>query len=133
MEGRGILEDKRTILFVYGALQTGQRNHGMLADSDLPGVFDLDGYALYELGSFPAIAKKKGGIVRGETYSVSYETLSIINEFEGEGYIYDLTDVYLSNGERSQLPAKAYVFNRSVVGRKVIPYEQLPWDEKKVY
>ena len=127
------MKNEGIILFVYGTLQTGQRNHSLLADSDLLGIFDLNGYALYELGSFPGIAPKTGGQVRGEAYLVNSETLSVVNEFEGEGYIYDLTDVYLSGGERNQLAAKAYVFNRSVVGRKVIPYEQLPWDENKVY
>lgn len=130
---RDNLNSNKIILFVYGTLQTGQRNHGLLAGSDLLGVFDLNGYALYELGSFPGIVRKPDGKVRGEAYLVSSETLSVVNEFEGEGYIYDLTDVCLSNDKGHQLSAKAYIFNRSVVGRKVIPYEQLPWDEKKVY
>ena len=44
------------ILFVYGTLMKGQRNHDrFLGNSEYTGTAMLSGYALYDLGSYPAI------------------------------------------------------------------------------
>lgn len=44
------------LIFVYGTLMKGERNHDrFLGDSAYAGAAVLSGYALFDLGSYPAI------------------------------------------------------------------------------
>lgn len=101
-------------LFVYGTLMKGQSNHNsFLRNSDFIGDGKLDGFEMYDLGSFPGIVVGDG-TVRGEVYRVSDSELEAINRLEGEGdlYIKSEATVSLDSGER--LSVIVYVYNQSV-------------------
>ena len=49
--------------FVYGTLMKNQRNHGYLKDAIYIGEGTIDGYQMYDLGTYPGIIKGKAGNV----------------------------------------------------------------------
>ena len=103
-------------IFVYGTLMTDQPNH----DTFLGGsrkIADgwIDGYEMYDLGSYPGM-KEGGGQVYGEVYTVTDEVLEKIDWLEGEGSLYLRIPVTVHTSEENSFQADAYVYNRSVEG-----------------
>lgn len=74
------------LLFVYGTLKRGCRNHHHLADQHFIGVArTAPGYRLCDLGGYPSIATNRDdreGVV-GEVWSVDAEALKRLDDFEG--------------------------------------------------
>ena len=110
---RAIHEYFHNYIFVYGTLMTDQPNH----DAFLKGsckIADgwIDGYDMYDLGSFPGI-KEGEGQVFGEVYSVTDEELEQIDCLEGEGFLYLRIPVTVNTDEEKSIQAVAYVYNRS--------------------
>lgn len=65
------------------------------------------GYALYDLGAYPALVPAGEGTVRGEVYSVSPEHLERLDRYEGCPDLYRREVIELSDGSR----AEAYVMS----------------------
>jgi gamma-glutamylcyclotransferase (GGCT)/AIG2-like uncharacterized protein YtfP len=74
------------ILFVYGTLKRGCKNHRHIADQRFLGETRTQpGYALYDLGDFPGLvidATATSGVT-GEIWEVDADALARLDEFEG--------------------------------------------------
>lgn len=76
-------------LFVYGTLMQGQGAHHYLEDAKYIGEYALDGYSMYDLGSFPGILQdRRDRRVLGEVYEVTPEQIPFMDNYEGEGNLY---------------------------------------------
>lgn len=76
----------KTLLFVYGTLKRGERNHRLLADQEFVGAAAAaPRYRVYDLGPFPGLARDPatGLAVRGEVFAVSACALAELDDFEG--------------------------------------------------
>jgi|SRR5262245_101893 len=76
----------RTVLFIYGTLKAGQKNHAMLAGQEFIGpASTLPIYRLYGLDWHPGLVldKQHGTAVRGELWAVDDRTLAKLDEYEG--------------------------------------------------
>src|SRR4051812_9691216 len=75
---------RMTLLFVYGTLKRGGRNHRLLADQRFVAkVVTVSGFAVVDLGPFPGMVREGGSGVRGELYEVSDCCLDELDDFEG--------------------------------------------------
>jgi gamma-glutamylaminecyclotransferase len=74
----------KTILFVYGTLKRGGRNHRLIADQRFLGeAVTAPRYRLYDLGSHPGMVADAGGLaVRGELWEVNGCVLLELDDFE---------------------------------------------------
>ena len=76
----------KAILFVYGTLKRGQRNHRLLADQQYLGEAATEPrYRVFDLGPYPGlVADAANGLaVRGELWAVSECCLAELDDFEG--------------------------------------------------
>lgn len=115
-----------SVVFVYGTLIRGQRNHRLLADSDFIGAAELEGFAMYDLDYFPGIQPEAGSRVKGELFRVDEWTLSALDRLEGEGYLYVRQEVIVFQ-DTTPIRALTYVYNKPVDPAKRIPYEEQPY------
>ncbi|MBQ6654469.1 MAG: gamma-glutamylcyclotransferase [Erysipelotrichaceae bacterium] len=76
------------LMFTYGTLMKGQRNHFYLSESTCLGDSVLRNYGLMEIGSFPGAVAREGMWVTGELYRVSSEEKQQIDYLEGSLYVY---------------------------------------------
>lgn len=64
------------LVFVYGTLRNGERNHHLLATSQCLGHHTTPPvYSLYDLGTYPAVITGHSPIL-GEVYLIDDETLN---------------------------------------------------------
>jgi len=110
------------LVFVYGTLREGQANAHFLADAQYLGGHQTPAqYALYDLGTYPAVVEGHQSI-SGEVYLVNEATLRALDELEdvpveyrrelistpfGEAWIYlyqdsSQLDVMISSGDWCQ-------------------------------
>src|SRR5262245_62993260 len=88
------------LVFVYGTLKKGFRNHHLLETSKLvvADVLTSRRYRMLDVG-FPVLLPKGNGtegLVKGEVYEVDAETLQQLDRLEGEGRMYhrEVIEVY---------------------------------------
>lgn len=118
---------QKVYLFVYGTLMsTNRSNRAYLDDAEYLGKFTLDGYELYDLGSYPGIVEGNDK-VKGELYAVSIDKLDDIDRYEGEGFLYTRKMVQILGEGNEKLNAYTYVYNKPVTGSMKINYENQPW------
>lgn len=79
---------KANTVFVYGSLLHGERADEMLKGAVSLGEFVLNGYEMFDLGSYPGIKPNGQCSVCGEVYCVDDTTLSRLDHYEGEGVLY---------------------------------------------
>lgn len=114
-------------VFVYGTLMKNMRNNYLLKNSEYIGKTEIDGYDMYDLGSYPGIIKGNGKI-KGEVYSVNESTMQEIDFLENEG------DLYIKVEENSPIgKVYVYVYNKSISDKNKIPYEMQPYNELIYY
>ncbi|MDO4437318.1 MAG: gamma-glutamylcyclotransferase family protein [Coriobacteriaceae bacterium] len=118
-------------VFVYGTLMTGCRNARLISDQPYLGTAQLNGYNLFELGSYPGILASedvahRGSTVMGELRMVDFDTLLRLNELEGEGTLYKATRVNLTTPAGPQT-ALAYVYLHEVDPASEIPVILQPY------
>lgn len=108
----------RTLVFVYGTLMIGHRNHCLLdhdGASFLGHSATLRPATLVDVhgGAFPALTSVDGGPCRvvGQIFAVDDQTLIDLDRLEGVPHLYrrETIDVMTSNGKEAQ--AIAYVWN----------------------
>jgi gamma-glutamylcyclotransferase (GGCT)/AIG2-like uncharacterized protein YtfP len=106
------------LLFVYGTLKRGGLRHGPLARQRFVGEARTQPrYALYDLGSYPGmVAADPGMVIHGEVYEVSRGLIPALDAMEGAPNLFALAEVALELG-----PAWAYLYQRAVEGRAVLP------------
>jgi len=75
----------KTLLFVYGTLKRGQKNHFRLADQEFLGeAVTAPGYRVFDLGPHPGLVRDAatGLAVRGELFAVNDRCLAELDAFE---------------------------------------------------
>jgi gamma-glutamylaminecyclotransferase len=80
------VEIEKTIVFVYGTLKRGERNHRLLADQEFLGAaVTAPRYRVFDLGPYPGLVRDDatGLAVRGELFAVTERCLAELDEFEG--------------------------------------------------
>jgi gamma-glutamylcyclotransferase (GGCT)/AIG2-like uncharacterized protein YtfP len=102
-------------LFVYGTLKRGGSRHWLLQDFPFLGRARAEGFALYDLGPFPAMVPD-AGVVYGEVYEVPEEILRDLDWVEGVPVLYrrELIEVVFEDG--FSVKAWAYIYNGDVKG-----------------
>jgi gamma-glutamylaminecyclotransferase len=100
------------LLFVYGTLKRGQRNHRLLADQRFVGpAVTAPGFRLYDLGPHPAMVRDAhGDPVRGELFAVSECCLGELDDFEGVPDLFTRERIELADGTT----AWAYLYARQI-------------------
>ena len=80
----------QTLLFLYGTLKRGGRNHPLVADQEFLGpARTLPRYRLYDSGSYPCLVDDAAGVaIRGELWRVDAAMLQRLDEFEEVGHTF---------------------------------------------
>lgn len=100
------------LVFVYGTLLKNERNHYLLETSKYIDEGYIDGYYMYNLGTYPGISKGKGKVY-GQIYEVDDETLSSLDYLEAVGYLYDKIKVnVICNENIYQAYAYEYILEK---------------------
>ncbi len=76
----------KAILFVYGTLKRGMRNHRLIADQEFLGeAVSEPRYRMIDLGSYPGLVvdTQAGLAVQGELWAISDCCLEELDDFEG--------------------------------------------------
>ena len=96
-------------LFVYGTLKRGEPLHHLLEGARFLGEGRVKGYALYDLGDYPA-ARPAGPqeAVLGEVYEIEPERLTVLDEVEDE---YRRLRVQVELEDGASLSAWMYVYH----------------------
>lgn len=80
------MDPSETILFVYGTLKRGERNHRLLADQRFLGAATTaPRYRVIDLGPYPGLVRDEsaGLAVHGELFAVDECALGELDDFEG--------------------------------------------------
>ena len=110
-------------VFVYGSLLRGLGNHPQLAGARFLGEAETTGgFALYDLGPFPAMVAEGNGFVRGELFDVDEGMLRRLDAFEGCPHLYVRTAIRPAAGGL----ADAYL-QRSTQVRGALRIESGDW------
>jgi gamma-glutamylaminecyclotransferase len=102
------------LLFVYGTLKRGGRNHRLLADQRfVREVETAPAYRVYDLGPYPGLVRDEanGLAVRGELWDVSGCALEELDDFEGVPGLFDRRPVEIDDTDE---PVMAYFWARAV-------------------
>jgi gamma-glutamylcyclotransferase (GGCT)/AIG2-like uncharacterized protein YtfP len=103
---------QRIRLFVYGTLKRGFAREDLMAGAVFEGAATTQrGYALHDLGAYPALVTAAEGAVLGEVYWVDPEHLEELDRYEGCPELYRREPILLSDGSR----AEAYLMSAAGV------------------
>lgn len=96
---RGREPEARTLVFVYGTLLVGERNHRLLKGTQLLSdeARTQPGFRLYDLGPYPALVRGGDQAVVGEVYEVDQPTLAALDRLEGHPDLYRRTGIVLAD------------------------------------
>ena len=100
---RGKAPSGTTILFVYGTLKRGQRNHFLMREARFLGeAITAPQYTLLDLGSFPGMIPGGSTAVHGELYEVGLELLARLDRHEGVPRLYVRASLLLNYGKHAE-------------------------------
>jgi len=91
---------ERHLVFVYGTLKSGEKNHHWLEGASFQGEAELNGVVLHDLGPFPMAVVGEGTAI-GEVYAVEGSGLAPLDELEGYPRLYGRQVFSLSDGRRA--------------------------------
>lgn len=95
-------EPRATRVFVYGTLQAGERNHGLMAGARFLGAARSEPrYELLDLGTHPALLEGGSSSVEGELYALDAAGLARLDRFESEDDDYARRELALLGGQRA--------------------------------
>lgn len=110
-------------VFVYGTLRRGELRAGVMeGGGEFLGPAVASGFALYDLGSFPAmVATDEAAAVHGELWQVTPGTLEQLDRIEGHPSFYCRVEINVETRDGRRL-AWAYLLPaREVAGCPRIP------------
>lgn len=115
--------DSRVVIFVYGTLKRGCKNHAWLKGQQFLGpARTAPGYRLISLGSYPGMVPWTEDLagITGEVWSVDAAGLARLDELEGlDERLYTRESITLvAPSPVSQ--AQTYLYARSIEGRTVL-------------
>ena len=115
-------------LFVYGTLMRGGPRASVLASQQfLAEATTASGYALYDLGPYPAMVRQDGAsAVHGELLAVSTSLLDELDRVEGAPEMYRLEEIRLNEHAG---PVFSYLYQPDTRGRRQIAGGQ--WDNRR--
>ena len=96
----GALPQERQLVFVYGTLKRGEKNHHWLEGASWQGEAELSGVLLHDLGPFPMAVIGEGTAI-GEVYAVEEHGLARLDELEGYPRLYDRQMLSLNDGRQA--------------------------------
>lgn len=120
------------LVFVYGTLMRDRSNHKYyLEDSLFLGSGSIQGYALYDLGSYPGIRQQENECTKGEVFEVDDKTMSRLDRLEDEGFLYikKVLKVEMDNGLVQD--AYAYIWNGDFDITRKVDFDNQPWKQEK--
>ncbi|NYT19576.1 MAG: gamma-glutamylcyclotransferase [Methanosarcinales archaeon] len=90
-----------SLLFVYGTLKCGYRNHHLLGDSVLVSeVCTKERFRMLDMQDFPGVVMSDPiSRISGELFNVDGETLDVIDDLEGKWFFRE--EVLLENGSKA--------------------------------
>ena len=103
---------KKKLVFTYGTLMKGERNHYLLLDEDFVSDATCKGFKIFNLGTYPGIVAGNGTIC-GELYSVDDETLKRLDSLEEEGALYIRNKIVI-NTPQQEFEAFVYIYNLNI-------------------
>ena len=126
--------ETEAFVFVYGTLLKGRANYEhYLAPANPIMRCEAEGFDLYELGAYPA-AVEGTGTIKGELYKVTLEQLEKLDRLEGNGSLYTREKTLVTGYSLfEKAEAYIYVYNHSVAGKELIPYEAQPYKNEYVW
>ncbi|MGD2063612.1 MAG: gamma-glutamylcyclotransferase [Nitrospirota bacterium] len=87
-----------TLLFVYGTLLRGERNHHLLHDATCLGAARTEAaYELVDVGGYPAMVPGGTTAIVGEVYAVDDPALAAIDRLENHPDFYRRTPIHLAD------------------------------------
>lgn len=107
------------LLFVYGTLKRGEKNHHVLADAIYLGDIQTSpDYLLVDLGPYPGMIEKPlaGIVVEGELFKIPSSLLNKLDKIEGSPYLFNLEPITLADGSK----AFAYIYKQSVIDARIL-------------
>jgi len=96
----GALPQGRQLVFVYGTLKRGEKNHHWLDGASWQGEAELSGVLLHDLGPFPMAVIGEGTAI-GEVYALEERGLARLDELEGYPRLYDRQMLSLNDGRQA--------------------------------
>jgi gamma-glutamylcyclotransferase (GGCT)/AIG2-like uncharacterized protein YtfP len=91
--------EARTLVFVYGTLLAGERNHRHLTGARLvSAATTAPAFRLHDLGPFPGLVAGGAHAIVGEVYAVDEATLAALDRLEDHPRFYRRTSVVLADG-----------------------------------
>jgi len=102
----------RTLIFVYGTLKSGQKNHHFLSSQIFVGpAVTMPRYLLWQPSWHPALEDMpgQGSAVHGEIWSVDSDSLATIDEFESVPTLFVREEVLIQHHFGD--PVYAYFYN----------------------
>lgn len=103
-----------TVLFVYGTLKRGERNHRLIGDQQFLGpAVTAPKYRVFDLGPYPGLVpdSASGLSVAGELWDVSACALGELDDFEGVPDLFDRRVIEVIGTDRR---VEAYLWVRAV-------------------
>ena len=107
------------LLFVYGTLKRGERNHPLLMDEKYLGDTGTSpDYLLVDLGPYPGMVEKPlGGFsVQGELFEIPYKLIIELDKTEGSPFLFNLELITLADGSK----AFSYLYKQSIEGGRIL-------------
>jgi gamma-glutamylaminecyclotransferase len=117
------------LVFVYGSLQRGEHNHGLLHAAEYRGEARSERqFRLYAFRHYPALVRDENDprAIVGEVYAVDEATLRILDRLEDNGQLYqrELIDVDSLERPNERLRAWVYIFRGDLEGASPWPDER---------
>lgn len=118
-----------TPVFVYGTLLWNRSNHLLLEGATTLGDGTLSGYALRDLGAYPAAVGSPGDSIRGQVYLVDEGMLRALDRLEGEGSLYHRRTCTVNLSSGHDLEVQVYIFGQgmSLSDYPLVPLDRQPW------
>ena len=107
------------LLFVYGTLKRGKKNHYALANAHyLNESCTSPDYLLVDLGPYPGMVEKplEGFSVQGELFEIPYKLIIELDKIEGSPYLFHLKPIFLNDGSK----AFSYLYKQSIQGGRIL-------------
>lgn len=105
---------RQKLLFVYGTLKRGYRNHRLLAEQTfISEAVTLPVYRLYDNGSYPCLVldPQNGISIEGEIYLIDIALFRLLDQLEDVPTLYRRELIQLNNHDT---PAEGYLYQQSV-------------------
>jgi gamma-glutamylaminecyclotransferase len=117
------------LVFVYGSLKRGERNHALLRAVEFRGEARTEQqFRLYALPFFPALVRDPADpqSIVGEVYAVDDTTLRLLDRLEANGRLYQRELIHVNCLERphESLLAWTYLYLGDLRGARPWPDER---------